>query len=66
MSAAALLGDLADALVTGAIRVVDLTQPLKPETPILALPPAFGQSWPFALRRSPATTSAARMVLETT
>ena len=38
------LSDLVDALRDGSIRVVDLTQPLGPETPVIALPEMFGQS----------------------
>jgi kynurenine formamidase len=37
------------ALATGAIRVVDLSQPLENETPVIQLPPDFGPSWPFKL-----------------
>ena len=39
-----LLTQLADALSTGAVRIVDLTQPLGPDTPVIGLPPMFGQS----------------------
>jgi kynurenine formamidase len=42
-----LLTQLAQALATRAIRIVDLTQPLEPATPIIQLPPEFGASWPF-------------------
>jgi len=42
--AASLLIQLADALARGAVRVVDLTQPLGPETPVIALPPMFAAS----------------------
>jgi kynurenine formamidase len=44
-----LLSQFARALATGKIRVIDLTQPLEPGTPILQLPPEFGKSWPFSL-----------------
>jgi kynurenine formamidase len=44
------LAALAQALVCGAVRVVDLTQPLSPETPTLVLPPEFGQCAPFTRR----------------
>jgi kynurenine formamidase len=44
-----LLSDLVAAVGTGAIDVVDLTAPLSSQTPILALPEQFGQTWPFAL-----------------
>ena len=39
-----LLGQLVEALNTGAVRVVDLTQPLGPETPVIGLPPIFAPS----------------------
>ena len=39
-----LLAQLADALDAGTIRVVDLTQPLGPDTPVIGLPPQFGAS----------------------
>ena len=39
-----ILTQLADALVTGAIKVVDLTQPLGPATPVIDLPPIFAAS----------------------
>src|SRR4029453_11810483 len=35
---------LADALASGAVRVVDLTQPLGPDTPVIGLPPMFAAS----------------------
>jgi kynurenine formamidase len=41
------LADLATALAAGAVRVIDLAQPLAPDTPVIALPPQFGQSAPF-------------------
>ena len=37
------------ALVTGSIRVVDMSQPLDAATATIALPPEFGKSWPFRL-----------------
>jgi kynurenine formamidase len=40
------LASLASALVSGAIKVVDLTAPLGPETPVLYLPPQFGKNTP--------------------
>ena len=39
-----LLADLAAQLDAGRIRVVDLTQPLGPVTPVIGLPPQFGSS----------------------
>jgi kynurenine formamidase len=44
-----LLSQLASAVSDGQIEVVDLTAPLSSQTPILALPDNFGQTWPFAL-----------------
>jgi len=44
-----LLAQFAQALATGAIRVVDLTLPLTGDTPIIQLPPEFGKTWPFRL-----------------
>jgi kynurenine formamidase len=43
------LSDLADALGSGAIELVDLTSPLSDQTPILELPPQFGQTARFTL-----------------
>jgi kynurenine formamidase len=40
----ALLLDLATALADGRVRVVDLTQPLGPDTPVIGLPPIFAPS----------------------
>ena len=44
-----LLGQLAAALATRRIRVVDLTQTLSPAFPQIALPPEMGQCWPFRI-----------------
>lgn len=38
------LSQLVDALRDGSLRVVDLTQPLGPDTPVIGLPPIFGAS----------------------
>jgi hypothetical protein len=38
------LSQLVDALRDGSVRVVDLTQPLGPDTPVIQLPEIFGQS----------------------
>jgi len=38
------LAQLVEDLVAGRVAVVDLTQPLSPETPVIALPPIFGAS----------------------
>ena len=46
-----ILGAVADALVSGAVEVVDLSHPLEPDTPIISLPPQFGQSAPFRIER---------------
>ena len=37
------------AIASGSIDVIDLTAPLSSETPIIQLPPPFGQTQPFAL-----------------
>ncbi|MDB4877822.1 MAG: cyclase family protein [Gemmatimonadetes bacterium] len=39
-----LLTQLVDELNAGSLRIVDLTQPLGPDTPVIGLPPMFGQS----------------------
>src|SRR5271163_1756262 len=44
-----ILSGLLNALSSGAIRVVDLSQPLDATTATIALPPEFGKSWPFRL-----------------
>src|SRR6185369_7338071 len=43
------LARFARALASGAIRVVDLTQPLDAGTATIQLPPEFGRTWPFRL-----------------
>ena len=43
------LAAFSDALDAGSIRIVDLTHALSPAFPTLALPPQFGQVWPFKL-----------------
>jgi len=43
------LAQFAMELASGRIRVVDLTQTLTSEFPILSLPPELGQTWPFKL-----------------
>jgi isatin hydrolase len=44
------LAQLIEALAAGSLRVVDLTQPLSPQTPLLPLPPQFNNTPPFSLR----------------
>ena len=39
-----ILNQLVEALNSGRVRVVDLTQPLGPDTPVIGLPPQFGAS----------------------
>ena len=46
-----LLADLAAALATGRVRVVDLTQPLSSGTPVIGLPPEFAASPGFTLEQ---------------
>jgi kynurenine formamidase len=43
------LDALVQALAEGRLEVVDLSAPLSPETPILTLPPEFGQTATFEL-----------------
>jgi kynurenine formamidase len=43
------LDRLVRALATGAVRVIDLTQPLDGQTAVIQLPPEFGVSSPFRL-----------------
>lgn len=50
-SPAELLAQLVTHLNRGSIRVVDLTQPLSPETPVIELPPMFGASPPLSVER---------------
>ena len=38
------LAQLVDALASGAVRVVDLSQPLGPDTPVIGLPEMFAPS----------------------
>ena len=45
------LGSLVADLASGAIRIVDLTQTLSPETAPIVLPPEAGQCWPFRLEQ---------------
>ncbi|MBW4051033.1 MAG: cyclase family protein [Proteobacteria bacterium] len=45
-----ILAQLAAGIVSGGIRVVDLTVPLEPATPTIRLPPQFAPSKPFALQ----------------
>ncbi len=40
---------LMTALAEGSVRVVDLSQPLGPATPVISLPPQFGQSAPLGM-----------------
>jgi kynurenine formamidase len=46
---ASVLTQLAAALANNSVRVVDLTQTLRPSTPIIQLPPEFKQSSPFSM-----------------
>ena len=42
----AIIADLASALLSGDVKVVDLTAPLGPDTPVKSLPPEIGKSVP--------------------
>ena len=44
-----LLANFASAIADGSIKVVDLTQTLKPSTPVIQLPPPFAPSDPFRI-----------------
>lgn len=44
------LAAFAEAIANGSIRVVDLAQPLHAATPVIQLPPEFGESWPFRMK----------------
>lgn len=44
-----LLNQFAAALASGAVRVVDLTQTLRPSTPVIGLPPPNANSKPFTI-----------------
>lgn len=48
MSSADVLASLATGLVDGSVTVIDLTQTLSEDTPVLVLPPMFGQCAPFS------------------
>ena len=47
-------------LVSGRIRLVDLTETLTPEFPTIVLPPEFGQAWPFRIEEISRYDDAAR------
>ncbi len=49
--AAQTLIDLITGISAGSIRIVDLSQALHAETPLLTIPPEFGQSWPFKIEQ---------------
>ena len=40
------LADLTSALLSGSVRVVDLSAPLGPDTPVIYLPPNIGKNTP--------------------
>jgi kynurenine formamidase len=43
------VAQLAQAILNGAVRVVDLTQTLRPSTPVIGLPPPLAPSSPFSM-----------------
>ncbi|MEX0283954.1 MAG: cyclase family protein [Paracoccaceae bacterium] len=45
------LTELAGALASGRVRVVDLTNTLSPDFPVIVLPPEFGQCAPFRVEK---------------
>ncbi len=44
-----ILGRFLTGIVSGRIRVVDLTMTLQPDFPTITMPPELGQSWPFRM-----------------
>lgn len=46
MASAEILAGLATSLISGSVKVVDLTAPLGPETPVIYLPPAIAKNTP--------------------
>jgi kynurenine formamidase len=46
MTSSNALSSLASALLSGSVKVIDLTAPLGPNTPVLYLPPQFGKNTP--------------------
>ncbi|MFE0019536.1 cyclase family protein [Amycolatopsis sp. NPDC059021] len=44
----AILGELVTGLASGTVEVVDLTTPLSERTPVIQLPPEWGQPWSFS------------------
>lgn len=42
---------LVTGIAAGSIRIVDLTQPLHEQTPLLPMPEELGQSWPFRIEK---------------
>ncbi len=46
MTDASMIAGLASGLLSGKVKVVDLTAPLGPDTPVLYLPPQFGKNTP--------------------
>jgi kynurenine formamidase len=44
-----ILADFSAAVLSGAVRTIDLTHPLDPDFPVLVLPPQFGQCAPFRI-----------------
>lgn len=44
-----ILAEFLNELLSGHLKLVDLTQTLSPEFPTIVLPPEFGQAWPFRL-----------------
>jgi len=44
-----LLEQFASAILSGSIKIIDLTQTLTPETPVIQLPPPFAPSNPFSI-----------------
>ena len=59
------LNQVSQAILSGSVKIVDLTHTLDPDFPVLVLPPEFGQCQPFRIEevsrydeRGPAGTGA--------
>jgi len=47
----AMLGELVKGLAAGDIKLVDLTETLRPDYPTITLPEEFGQAWGFKMEQ---------------
>ncbi|MFC6762222.1 hypothetical protein ACFQFQ_26220 [Sulfitobacter porphyrae] len=58
------LADLAEALASGQVRVIDLTNTLSPDSPVIVLLTEFGQCAPFRMEKLSRYDADGRLVLE--